>query len=68
MYQFAKDLDGVVLKPGRDFIDPSGALSTWFRKNKVSAVLVRPDRYIFDAGQNGNRLCESLLNQIRGMK
>ena len=67
-YRFASELDGVVLKPGRDFIDPGGALSTWFKTNRVSAVLIRPDRYIFDAGQNGNRLCESLLDQIRATK
>jgi 3-(3-hydroxy-phenyl)propionate hydroxylase len=30
--------------------DPSGALHKWFEREEVDFVLVRPDRYIYDAG------------------
>lgn len=31
--------------------DPSGALHTWFKREKVDFALVRPDHYVYDAGQ-----------------
>ena len=33
--------------------DPSGILADWFDRNGVDFVLIRPDRYIFDAGRAG---------------
>ena len=31
--------------------DPSGALHKWFRREEVDFVLIRPDRYVYDAGR-----------------
>ena len=65
VYRFVNELDGVVLKLGKDFLDPDATLLKWFQTNKVQAVLMRPDRYIFDAGQEGDALCEALFEAIR---
>ena len=32
-------------------LDHSGALHNWFKRAKVDFVLVRPDRYVYDAGR-----------------
>lgn len=64
MYDFVTKLEGKILRYNADFIDPSGELLTWFKKHKVKHVLVRPDRYIFDAGNDSNALCQSLLSKL----
>ena len=43
---------------------PDGALTKWFDKHKMHAVLIRPDRCIFDAGKDGNALCQALFNAL----
>ncbi|MES9968559.1 MAG: bifunctional 3-(3-hydroxy-phenyl)propionate/3-hydroxycinnamic acid hydroxylase [Candidatus Thiodiazotropha sp.] len=65
VYRFRKELNGTVLKLGMDFEDPDETLLQWFRKNKVNAVLVRPDRYIFDAGVDCDSLCETLFRKLK---
>ncbi|MES9968530.1 MAG: FAD-dependent monooxygenase [Candidatus Thiodiazotropha sp.] len=62
--RMVREIGGVVLKLGVDFSNPGGEVSDWFRKNKATTVLVRPDRYIFDAGNDGNTLCEALLGAL----
>ena len=64
VYRFAKELDGALLKLEKDFIDPDGTITRWFDKNKINAVLIRPDRCIFDAGNDGNALCQALFNAL----
>ncbi|MEM1087777.1 MAG: bifunctional 3-(3-hydroxy-phenyl)propionate/3-hydroxycinnamic acid hydroxylase [Pseudomonadota bacterium] len=59
-----RDLGGTVLNLGPDFADPTGDLLAWFREHKVAAVLIRPDRYIFDAGKDPNALCQSLFDAL----
>lgn len=63
--RFVDELGGVVLVLGADLRDgPDPTLSEWFAKNKARAVLMRPDRYIYDAGSDGNSLCRSLLDRL----
>lgn len=64
VYHFVKEIEGVVLKLGKEFLDPDGTITKWFDKNKVNAVLIRPDRCIFDAGNDGNALCEVPFNAL----
>ncbi|MEM7536869.1 MAG: FAD-dependent monooxygenase [Chloroflexota bacterium] len=62
--RFQKQLDGVILTVGKDVHDPEKELTTWFDKVKVDAVMVRPDRYIFDAGKDGEALCGALFESL----
>lgn len=64
IYRFIAELGGEVYKFDYDFLDPEGKLLSWFKKNKVNAVLLRPDRYIFDAGNDGEELCAALLTSL----
>ncbi len=63
--RFVRELDGAVFKLGPDFRDPTGELMAWFRRHGASTVLLRPDRYIYDAGNDADRLCRSLLESLR---
>lgn len=40
-----------VLRPGADFIETTGELASFMRRNNLDFALVRPDRQIFGAGQ-----------------
>ncbi len=62
--RFVKDLQGVVVQLGPDIRDPTGALTKWFTQNKVAAVLVRPDRYIYDMGNDADEICRSLFAEL----
>ena len=53
-----------MLKLGKEFLDPDGTITKWFDKNKVNAVLIRPDCCIFDAGNDGNALYEVPFNAL----
>ncbi|MFD6157399.1 bifunctional 3-(3-hydroxy-phenyl)propionate/3-hydroxycinnamic acid hydroxylase [Nocardia sp. NPDC060256] len=61
---FADRLSGRIRVIGHDVDCPAGELRRWFAKSRVSAVLVRPDHYIFDAGNNPDELCGGLLSAI----
>lgn len=64
VYRFVTELDGVVLKLGADFGDHDGKFMRWCKRNCVTTVLMRPDRYVFDAGTNGDALCASLFDEL----
>lgn len=65
VHRFSQELGGVVLKLGKHLLDTDGSLGEWFRKNRVEVVLLRPDRYIFDAGPDGDALCASLFKKLQ---
>ncbi|MCU1639993.1 MAG: nmoA [Nocardia sp.] len=61
---FSDRLSGRIRVIGRDVDSPEGVLQRWFAKSRASAVLIRPDHYIFDAGNNPDDLCARLLSAI----
>lgn len=63
--QFVSELGGVVLKLDCDFFDPSETVCKWYDEHRINAVLLRPDRVIYDAGRDGQALCRSLLAELR---
>lgn len=62
---FEKALGGVVLALGDDFDDQEGRLQDYMKKHQVSSVLLRPDRYIFDAGNSTEDALEELKAKLR---
>lgn len=46
---------------GQDFIDKDGVLQDWFANNDINCVLVRPDKYIYSAGNSPTTLCNGFL-------
>lgn len=64
VYRFIKELGGIVLKQDYDFHDHDGQFMAWCKANKVKTILMRPDRYIFDAGNDGDALCASLFKVL----
>ena len=62
--RFQNDLGGVVRTVGREFMDITVDLTRWFEENNVSAALIRPDRYIFDAGNDPENLCKALFEKL----
>lgn len=61
---FKDVLSGTVNVIGQDFIDCEGKLSEYFSTHKISALIIRPDRYIFDAGPSASDLCANLKQQL----
>lgn len=59
---FKGEFGGSVFVIGKDFLDTDGKLTEF---TEGSAVLVRPDRYIFGANENGNDLCASFQEHLR---
>lgn len=57
---FETVLGGTVNVIGQDIIDADGKLGAFFAENKIESLIVRPDRYIFDAGVSGVDLCKEL--------
>ena len=57
---FERILGGVVLTLGQQFEDPSSRLQAYMTKHNVEHVLVRPDHYVFDAGDSADLLLEGL--------
>ena len=64
--RFRRDLHGVVLRIDRDVREPGGRLERWLKRRGVRAVIVRPDRYVFDAGNDCDELCASLFAHLEG--
>jgi 3-(3-hydroxy-phenyl)propionate hydroxylase len=46
------------------FVETDGVFSNWMRENGVSAVIVRPDRYVFAGVANADELNISIANLI----
>ncbi|WP_181723070.1 bifunctional 3-(3-hydroxy-phenyl)propionate/3-hydroxycinnamic acid hydroxylase [Nocardia gipuzkoensis] len=63
---FRRRLGGKVVVLGLDAVSRDGELEVWLHKNQISAVVVRPDKYVFDAGNDPNELCERLLAALDG--
>lgn len=49
-----------------DVMDHSGVLERWFSENRIDFVLIRPDRYVFDAGpaQQMEARVRSLISRL----
>lgn len=62
--RFVNQFGGKKLGMITEYDDPSGEMLGWFQKHKVDSVLLRPDRYIYDAGKDGNELCRDFLRNI----
>ena len=59
---FQTNLSGRVLTLGEDFTDTENILARFMDSHQ--ALLCRPDKYIFDAGESGNRLCNDLMEAL----
>ena len=62
MDAFQTNLSGRVLTLGEDFTDTKNILARFMDRHQ--ALLCRPDKYIFDAGESGNRLCNDLMEAL----
>ena len=62
---FREVLGGTVLQLGRDLSDANGELTRWLGRNNASSVLIRPDRYVFETGDDGSSLCRSLRQKLK---
>ncbi|MGY0499456.1 bifunctional 3-(3-hydroxy-phenyl)propionate/3-hydroxycinnamic acid hydroxylase [Nocardia sp. FBN12] len=62
--EFVRRFDGRVMVLGDEIACADGELTEWFRRHRVEAVLVRPDRYIFDAGNDPDALATALIRAI----
>lgn len=51
---------------GRDLFDADGKLTALFAEHDAEAVLIRPDRYVFDMGKDGSELCKKLRELLSG--
>jgi 3-(3-hydroxy-phenyl)propionate hydroxylase len=45
-------------------VETDGVFSNWMRENRVNAVIVRPDRYVFAGAGNAEELNTSMENLI----
>ena len=59
---FQTNLNGRVFTLGKDFTDTENILARFMDRHQ--ALLCRPDKYIFDAGESGNRLCSDLMEAL----
>lgn len=50
---------------GQDFDDPSGTIMDLLSGASAKHVLVRPDRYVFDASDDANELCGRAINAMK---
>jgi 3-(3-hydroxy-phenyl)propionate hydroxylase len=48
-------------------VETDGVFSNWMRENRVSAVIVRPDRYVFAGAVNAEELNTSIENLIEAL-
>lgn len=62
--RFETELDGKVLVAGHDFDDSRQRVSCWLEAHDAEVVLVRPDRYVFATGTDGDALCAAMFDQL----
>ena len=62
---FEAELGGTLVEMGTALADPGGGLVEWLRSHDASCVLIRPDRYVFDASNDANELCRGLREQLQ---
>ena len=62
--RFRDEVRGVVVELGQDVRDVRGRLGRWLERNDATAVIVRPDRYVYDSGPDADALCSGLLRHI----
>ncbi|NKI15947.1 hypothetical protein HCU74_00815 [Spongiibacter sp. KMU-166] len=58
------ELGGICLTIGSDIEDSRGVLTKYFQSHNADVILLRPDFYVFDAGQGANEICLSLRSQL----
>lgn len=61
---FTGQLGGVVVQLGIDFEVIGDRLEQWMDKHEIQNLLVRPDRHIFDIGNNPDELIDALRAQL----
>ena len=61
---FEDVLDGKTFRLGAEIHDEDGALAAYFEKHDISAIMVRPDRYIFDCADDGAALTDGLKSAL----
>jgi 3-(3-hydroxy-phenyl)propionate hydroxylase len=49
------------------FVESEGIFSNWMRENQVSAIIVRPDRYVFAGAGNADQLNMLMGNLIEAL-
>jgi 3-(3-hydroxy-phenyl)propionate hydroxylase len=49
------------------FVENGGLFSNWMRENQVSAIIVRPDRYVFAGASNADQLNMLMGNLIEAL-
>lgn len=57
-------LGGTCLTIGKEILDSDGKLTQYFIDNKADVILIRPDFYIFDAGNGADTICNALRAQL----
>ncbi|MBC7300580.1 MAG: bifunctional 3-(3-hydroxy-phenyl)propionate/3-hydroxycinnamic acid hydroxylase [Nocardia sp.] len=62
--EFARRFGGRVVVLGDEVVCADGELTAWLRHHRVEAVLVRPDRYVFDAGTDPDALAAALIGAV----
>ena len=55
-----------ILTLDKDIIDSENVLTKWFSKHKIDFVIIRPDKYIYDAGRlyNLEKTTQHLQEQL----
>ena len=61
--RFKTELDAKVVVISIDFDDTEGVLATFMGATK--ALLCRPDKYVFDAGEDAGQLCAALMKRLQ---
>ena len=61
--RFKTELDAKVVVISIDFDDMEGVLATFM--GATTALLCRPDKYVFDAGEDAGQLCAALMERLQ---
>ena len=61
--RFKTELDAKVVVISIDFDDTEGVLATFM--GATTALLCRPDKYVFDAGEDAGQLCAALMKRLQ---
>jgi len=62
---FVHTLGGTVRVVNQDFEDHTGKLASYFAHHKIDQLVMRPDRYVFDAGTTQDPLCARLQTALQ---